>query len=37
VKLISAADNVERWLESRVPDGVSVRRIVASVEELAEQ
>jgi uncharacterized protein YlxP (DUF503 family) len=36
-KLNSAADNVERWLESRVPDGVSVRRIVASVEELDER
>ena len=32
--LSSAADRAERWLESRVPDGVRVQRIVASVEEL---
>jgi uncharacterized protein len=36
-RLTSAVDNVERWLESRVPDGVRVQRIVASVEELAER
>ena len=36
-KLNSAVDNLERWLESRVPDGVRVQRIVASVEELAER
>jgi uncharacterized protein YlxP (DUF503 family) len=35
--LNSAVDKLERWLESRVPDGVSVRRIVASVEELADR
>ena len=33
--LESAVDNVERWLESRCPDGVRVERIVASVEDLA--
>ena len=32
--LQAAADRAERWLESRVPDGVRVQRIVASVEEL---
>jgi uncharacterized protein len=32
--LTSGADRVERWLEARVPDGVRVERIVASVEEL---
>ena len=36
-KLNSAADNVERWLEARVPDGVRVQRIVASVEELSDR
>ena len=35
--LNSAVDKVERWLEARVPDGVSVTRIVASVEELADR
>jgi uncharacterized protein YlxP (DUF503 family) len=35
-QLNGAVDNVERWLEARVPDGVRVQRIVASVEELAE-
>lgn len=34
--LTQAADRVERWLEGRVPDGVRVERIVASVEELQE-
>ena len=32
--LTHAADRVERWLEGRIPDGVSVERIVASVEDL---
>lgn len=32
--LARAADRVERWLEARVPDGVQIERIVASVEEL---
>jgi uncharacterized protein YlxP (DUF503 family) len=32
--LTAAADKAERWLEARVPDGVRVQRIVASVEEL---
>ena len=32
--LENAVDRVERWLESRVPDGVRVERIVASIEEL---
>jgi uncharacterized protein YlxP (DUF503 family) len=32
--LSAAVDNVERWLESRCPDGVRVERYVASVEEL---
>ncbi len=36
-KLNGAADKVERWLEARVPDGVRVQRIVASVEELSEK
>jgi uncharacterized protein YlxP (DUF503 family) len=31
-----AADNVERWLAARFPDGVSVERIVLSVEDLIE-
>jgi uncharacterized protein YlxP (DUF503 family) len=30
----AAADNVERWLLTRCPDGVSVERTVASVEDL---
>ncbi|MBV9337803.1 MAG: DUF503 domain-containing protein [Solirubrobacterales bacterium] len=34
--LVAAADNVERWLEARWPEQVSVRRIVTSVEELSE-
>ena len=33
--LHGALDNVERWLESRCPDGVRVERIIASVEDLA--
>jgi uncharacterized protein YlxP (DUF503 family) len=36
-KLNAAVDNVERWLEARVPDGVTVQRFVASVEELWER
>jgi uncharacterized protein YlxP (DUF503 family) len=32
--LSSAADNVERWLDARWPDGVRVERIVASVDDL---
>ena len=32
--LATAADNVERWLASRFPDGVSIERIVLSVEDL---
>jgi uncharacterized protein len=34
VALTHAADRVERFLEARVPDGVRVQRIVASIEEL---
>ena len=33
-KLGSAADNVERWLAGRCPDGVSVERLIASVQDL---
>jgi uncharacterized protein YlxP (DUF503 family) len=32
--LNTAADRAERWLESRVPDGVRVQRILASIEDL---
>jgi uncharacterized protein len=32
--LSAAADNLERWLVARCPDGVRVERIVASVEDL---
>ncbi len=32
--LSAAVDRVERWLESRCPDGVHVERFIASVEEL---
>jgi uncharacterized protein len=32
--LTAAADRVERWLDARVPDGVRIERLVASVEEL---
>jgi uncharacterized protein YlxP (DUF503 family) len=32
--LSAHADRVERWLQSRFPDGVSVERIVASLEDL---
>jgi uncharacterized protein YlxP (DUF503 family) len=34
--LATAADNVERWLEARCPDGVRVERTVASVEDLRQ-
>ncbi len=32
--LSAAVDNVERWLLARCPDGVSVQRFLAAVEEL---
>jgi uncharacterized protein len=32
--LTAAADGVERWLEERLPQGVRVERLVASVEDL---
>ena len=32
--LSAAADNVERWLLARCPDGVRVERVFASVEDL---
>jgi uncharacterized protein len=32
--LSAAADNVERWLDARCPEGVRVQRLVASVEDL---
>jgi uncharacterized protein len=32
--LSAATDRVERWLEARVPDGVRVERIIASIEDL---
>ncbi len=32
--LAAAADNVERWLHARCPDGVRVERVLASVEDL---
>jgi uncharacterized protein YlxP (DUF503 family) len=32
--LTAAADNVERWLHARCPDGVRVERVLASVEDL---
>jgi uncharacterized protein YlxP (DUF503 family) len=32
--LTSQADRVERWLESRFPDGVRVQRILTSIEDL---
>jgi uncharacterized protein YlxP (DUF503 family) len=34
--LSSAVDRLERWLESRCPDGVYIERILASVEDLRE-
>jgi uncharacterized protein len=33
-QLDSAADTVERWVLARCPDGASVQRLVASVEDL---
>jgi len=32
--LTAAADNVERWLSGRCPEGVHVERLLASVEDL---
>ena len=32
--LSAAADNVERWLDARWPERVSVERLLASVEDL---
>jgi uncharacterized protein YlxP (DUF503 family) len=32
--LTSHADRVERWLDSRFPEGVRVRRLVTSLEDL---
>jgi hypothetical protein len=32
--LATAADNVERWLHARFPDGVRVERMIVSVEDL---
>jgi uncharacterized protein YlxP (DUF503 family) len=34
--LSAAADNVERWLQARLPDCVRVERVLASVDELRE-
>ncbi len=34
--LAAAVDNVERWLLARWPEGVSVERIIHSVEDLRE-
>ncbi len=34
--LSAAADNVERWLLARWPEGVSVQRTVASVQDLQD-
>jgi uncharacterized protein YlxP (DUF503 family) len=33
-QLDAAADEVERWVLARCPDGASVQRLVASVEDL---
>jgi uncharacterized protein len=33
-QLDTAADEVERWVLARCPDGASVQRLVASVEDL---
>jgi uncharacterized protein YlxP (DUF503 family) len=35
-RLSAAADNVERWLEARWPEGVRVERVVASVDDLRD-
>ena len=35
-RLTAAADNVERWLQARCPDGVRVDRVLASVADLQE-
>jgi uncharacterized protein YlxP (DUF503 family) len=35
-QLTAEVDKVERWLQARFPDGVSVERIVASLEDLRE-
>jgi hypothetical protein len=35
-RLAAVVDNVERWLESRCPDGVRVERLLTSVDELTE-
>jgi uncharacterized protein len=32
--LSAAADNVERWLSARCPEGVYIERLIASVEDL---
>jgi uncharacterized protein YlxP (DUF503 family) len=34
VRLSDAVDSVERWLLARCPDGASVQRVIASVEDL---
>ncbi len=34
--LSAAADNVERWLQARCPEGVRVERLIVSVEELRD-
>ena len=35
-RLNDAVDGVERWLHARLPDGVVLRRMVVSVEDLGE-
>ena len=35
-RLGEGADHIEEWLHARCPDGVSVRRIVASVADLVD-
>jgi hypothetical protein len=35
-RLTTEVDKVERWLQARFPDGVSVERIVVSLEDLRE-
>jgi uncharacterized protein len=34
--LTTHADRVQRWLDSRFPDGVRVERIIASLEDLRQ-